>query len=178
MQLFLESRGLSYGLAIENGWYPSWDAGDTKYRVVIPCTNSRGRVYWQARAVDPNVEKRYQSPKYAAEDSIVVVWPEGEPRRAVVVVEGPLDALAAAECGYPSAAIMGNRPSQAVIQNICRVFPGQEFIVVPDLDSVAAGGFIAGKLALQGRKVIVRVPVGAKDLSRMPALVRSRILAT
>lgn len=176
MRSCLDRRGLSYELAVGNGWYLSLEANDNQPRIVIPCTNSAGRAYWQARFIHetPNA-KRYQSPKYAAEDSIVVVWPD-KPATRAAVVEGPMDALAAAMCGYIGVGIMGNRPSNAVMRNIVAVLPTQDFIVVPDLDSAEAGGFIAGKLALAGRRVTVKLPVGAKDLSRMAQVDRERLL--
>jgi DNA primase len=171
----VKQRGLDADLALDNGWYASRRAGDDNARIVIPCTNSRGRVYFQARAVDTAVEKRYQSPPYAQEDSVVVVWPK-EASRSAVIVEGPFDALAAAECGHIGIATMGNRPSRATLQNICTVCPVQSLLVVPDLDSISAGVLTVGRLALLGRTVRLALPVGAKDLSRMPKLARSMLL--
>lgn len=177
MYWYLASRDLNDDLARINGWYETNCANDDYSRIVIPCTNSAGRAYWQARYTGTLATvKRYQSPKYAAEDSIVVVWPNGKTVTKAVVVEGPMDALAAAMCNMVGVGIMGNRPNDAVIRNILAVLPIQDFIVVPDLDSVAAGGFISGKIALPGRRVTVRLPVGAKDLSRMRQDEREKLL--
>lgn len=174
---YLKNRGLNGELALENGWYVSMAAGDGHNRIVIPCTNSRNRIYWQARAVLPWVEKRYQSPPYAQEDSIVLVWPYFSGCNKAVIVEGPMDALAAADCGFAGVAIMGNRPSRATLDNILQTLPGYTLTVVPDLDAVGAGALTVAKLALKGATVRLRVPVCGKDLSRMPKLAREKLLA-
>ena len=164
---YLEKRGLSWQLAAQNGWYYSESAGDNLGRLVIPCTHSNGRVYWQARLVaGPPEGKRYQSPPYSAEGAFVLVWPEGKPT-GVVLVEGPMDALAAAECGYAGVAMMGNRPGANLLQNVANQFPGARIIVVPDLDAIRAGAVTVGRLALLGVQSRLVFPVGAKDLSRM-----------
>lgn len=173
--VYLQNRGLSSELALENGWYVSHKAGDGCVRVVIPCTHSNGRVYWQARAVDPGVAKRYQSPPYSAEGAFVLVWPEAKPV-GVVLVEGPMDALAAAECGFAGVAMMGNRPGNNLLLNVRAQFPGQAMTVVPDLDAIAAGAVTVGRLAIMGVSARLVIPVGAKDLSRMTSLGRRQLL--
>jgi hypothetical protein len=174
---YVQHRDLNAKLALENGWYVSSVAGDEHWRIVIPCTHSNGRVYWQARAVDPAVEKRYQSPPYSAEGAFVLVWPEARPS-GVVLVEGPFDALAAADCGYAGVAMMGNRPGANLLQNVVNQFPGQPVFVVPDLDAIRAGAVTVGRLALIGVKAKLLIPVGAKDLSRMPVLGRRQLLGS
>ena len=59
---YLQERGLSSSVAMVNGWYPSLEAGDSEKRIVMPATNSSGMAYWQARAIEKDVEPRYQSP--------------------------------------------------------------------------------------------------------------------
>ena len=172
---YLSERGLDHSLAIENGWYPSTQAGDSHARIVIPCTHSNGRVYWQARALDAGVEKRYQSPPYSAEGAFVLVWPK-DPVKGVVLVEGPMDALAAAECGYAGVAAMGNRPGANLLQNVLAQFPGKTITVVPDTDAIRAGAVTVGRLALLGATARLLFPVGAKDLSRMTELARRQLL--
>lgn len=174
---YVQNRGLNAGLAMKNGWYYSERAGDTDRRVVIPCTHSSGRVYWQARAIEPTAVKRYQSPPYSAEGAFVLVWPEDKPR-GVVLVEGPMDALAAAECGYAGVAAMGNRPGANLLQNVLNQFPGQKIVVVPDVDAIRAGATTVGRLALLGASARLLFPVGAKDLSRMSLLARGRLLGS
>lgn len=172
---YVQNRGLNAKLALENGWYVSSAAGDEHWRIVIPCTHSNGRVYWQARAVDAGVEKRYQSPPYSAEGAFVLVWPR-DPVKGVVLVEGPMDALAAAECGYAGVAAMGNRPGANLLQNVLAQFPGKTITVVPDTDAIRAGAVTVGRLALLGATARLLFPVGAKDLSRMPELARRKLL--
>lgn len=174
MSTYLASRELSYPLALANGWYPSYDAGDAHLRIVIPAINTRGYVYWQARAVAPEVEKRYRSPSYAASDSIIVVWP-GEMARRVVLVEGPMDALAAAEHDAIGLAVMGKAPEPQVYDHILKLFPRHTFIVIPDSDGMRGAGNIVGELSKRGLAVSFRVS-GAKDLAAMSRQRRSQLL--
>lgn len=173
MEHYLTTRGLDASLARENGWYLSGHAGDSETRVVIPCVNSRGYAYWQARAVYAGTQKRYQSPSYASTDSLAVVWPRvtGLTRRAVVT-EGPMDALAAAELGYVGVGLMGHNPSQDTYDFIIKMFPGFTFLVVPDSDSLAAGIAITNRLSILGAMAQTRFPVGAKDLAGMTKAAR------
>lgn len=121
MNCYLEKRNLDWKLARENGWYESDDCGD-KYvmyrRVVIPAvTHKAGHVYWQARDLFGHSHIRYQSPKGPRHEALVQVTPESS-RLGVVVVEGPMDALAAAGAGYVSFALMGMIPSQATLYHL------------------------------------------------------------
>ena len=118
MQHYLESRCLSFNLAVENGWYPSTVAGDIWGRIVIPATSKiPGNYYWQARAIQKGIEPRYQSPCASRGDAIVVVWPGQRVTRRQVgcVVEGPMDALAAAGVGCVGIALMGVMPPEAAL---------------------------------------------------------------
>ena len=97
---YLKERGLSWDLAEENGWYPSRNAMDSFLRIVIPAlTTVKDHIYWQARAVSKNVHIRYQTPRGPRHGALVRVraLPDDEHTCEVVIVEGPLDALAVAE---------------------------------------------------------------------------------
>ena len=110
MKAYLYGRRLSYSTAKDNCWYPtdSIKEKNPTPRIVIPCFNSVGRPYWQGRAMIKH-ELRYRSAQGKRFQSIVVMWPrileiakkehhsEGKP---LVLVEGPMDALAAAAMGH------------------------------------------------------------------------------
>lgn len=181
---YLSQRGLSAPLARENGWYPSEDVpGDAPGvvpRIVIPATASAGHIYWQARAMGP-WEPRYRCPRYPRRDAIVWTWPERSRARGVVVVEGPMDALAAAEVGFYGAAMMGVDPPYAAITFLalwCRRHAYvQKAVIVPDGD---ASGPTLSKVAL----VLASLGIDAytltprdKDLASMSAADRKEFLA-
>jgi hypothetical protein len=173
---YLTGRGLNSDVALENGWYPSVLAGDQHLRIVMPATNTKGYVYWQARAVSDNVDKRYQSPSYAASDSIIIVWPSGKFDRRAVVVEGPMDALAAAEHGHVGIALMGKSPDSTVYDHIADLFRCYKFQVIPDADDIQAGSELALQLMSRGLRTSLTV-CPAKDLAAVPRFEREALLA-
>src|SRR5437899_1821018 len=93
---YLYERNLDPFLAEENGWYPSRKAADHDLRIVIPAVvRIPKQVYWQARAIGSS-HIRYQSPRGPREGALIYIAAEQtEPSNKVVVVEGPMDALAA-----------------------------------------------------------------------------------
>src|SRR5207245_2951688 len=113
MKTYLQDRYLDFDLAVYNHWYLSHSAGDDHTRIVIPATSMiEDHIYWQARAIYPHVKHKYQSPTASRLDALVVVYPpEHEDSGMIVVVEGPMDALAAADVGYTGIALMGNEHS-------------------------------------------------------------------
>ena len=96
MMEYLRDRDLSYTCARHNGWYAT-KLLDGIPRVVIPATNLEGRRYWQARAMGPTAPlNRWKSARGSKNGSIVVCWPaHTNPKVKLVIVEGPMDALAA-----------------------------------------------------------------------------------
>lgn len=173
---YIAGRGINPKIAQYNGWYPSRSAGDRELRVVIPATNTVNYPYWQARAIDASVHKRYMSPSYSSGNSIVIVWPvTGVRFRRAVVVEGPFDALAAAECGVPGLSLMGKQPTSDVYDHIILAFPRYELTVIPDSDALQSAGTIVGELARRGAYVLFKVP-GGKDLASLSYEARSLLL--
>lgn len=193
MKAYLRVRDLSYEVALKNGWYPTENVKerDPVPRIVIPCTNKYDRPYWQARAMLPH-KLRYRSAKGGRFGSIVMVWPfhivvdplHPEKRKPAkhkdmptVLVEGPMDALAAAGLGYFSIATMGALFSSYAIKYIeDHVSIKVPVIVVPDLDCPQFGVETVQKLSAEGHKVLMRLPVGAKDLAGMQRAGRKRLL--
>lgn len=178
MDKYLRSRGLNPDLARYNGWYPSINAGDNEDRIVIPATPAKYK-YWQARAMNSNVKIRYQSPRYSRNDTVIAVWPpehEGSPEQAVIV-EGPMDALAAADTGRAGIALMGNQPPQAVLTCVSELVGNSKVIVIPDRDMFFTGVQWAGVLAAIGVKLrVVQLPSQYKDLATMPLAERYFLL--
>lgn len=171
---YLTGRGLDKGLAARNGWYVSYAAGDSKERIVMPATNTKGYVYWQARATDPSVEKRYRSPGYSAGDSVVVVWPD-EYKGDVAVVEGPMDALAVAQHGYAGVAVMGKERGVELLDHIVRLFPSSNFTLIPDSDGYVAFGRLAAALSARGKQNRTLL-TWHKDLAAMTPEDRTQLL--
>ncbi|MCI0561510.1 MAG: toprim domain-containing protein, partial [Nitrososphaera sp.] len=138
MKEYLASRELDFDLAKSNGWYPSHDAGDLFPRIVIPAMNKAGRSYWQARDMSGKAMKRYQSPKVPRGDSIIQTWPANKMHyRSFAIVEGPMDALAAAQTGLPGISLMGCNPTEETFKYLVNVLEGlSEFcFVIQDRDA-------------------------------------------
>lgn len=178
---YLVARQLSYILAKDNGWFPAYYKNAP--RIVIPCSNSAGIAYFQARDMTGKAKLRYASPPASRQDSIVVVWPGcalGSTIKGTVIVEGPCDALAAAEFGYLSIALMGNDPPEEVIQHIVATVKGkfEPVIVIPDLDHLEMGAAVVGALTMEGVKCEARLfgTQGGKDLADMTPRQRQEVL--
>lgn len=150
---YLNIRRLSTLAAIKNGWYVSQNAGDDYERIVIPAiTHKAGHVYWQARDITGNAWLRYQSPKGPRYEAFIAVKPV-YPSLGVVVVEGPMDALAAAGELYTGIALMGMVPSKDTIIRVGLYISGlkkMNTLVVMDKGEVANSTRIATMLASYG----------------------------
>lgn len=183
---YLLDRGLSWDLAEANGWYPSTQAQDGWLRVVIPaCVRAKSHVYWQARAIDQAVHRRYQSPNGPRLDAIIRVNPMKACSESVVVresenyypdvspiaviTEGPMDALAAAGEGYISFAIMGMTPPQSTLDFLAKSLNGRPSLICLDNEPQAQVFGVQLCLGLASRgirsKFISNMP--AKDLAAM-----------
>lgn len=178
MEGYIKDRGLNFQLAKANQWYPTFETEERVGRIVIPCSNSEGVSYWQARAmVDKPGLKRYTSPWASREDSIVVCWPDPNPETPTgVVVEGPFDALGAAECRHIGIGIMGNKPPLKVMLRAAYLLRGLSVIVVPDADAPQFGAMAVAALAAQGVKVKMLV-APRKDLAAMSLEERCQLLS-
>jgi len=183
MTRYLQARDLSSQLAEDNSWYPSRHANDNFLRIVIPAlTTKEGHVYWQARAVSSNVHLRYQSPKGPRHGALIRVlsFPAHKPTREVVIVEGPMDALAAAQCGADSIALMGMAPGDQAIEHLIKLVAKRSVLIVLDNEPEAqsAAGKIAMALASAGSKAHVDKLRYVKDLAAMNFITRSAWLDT
>ena len=178
---YLTTRGLDTDLARFNEWYPSSDAGDGAPRIVIPCSNSLGRVYWQARLMphpwSPDLEyKRYQSAHTDRAESVVITWPRENYTPiplGVVLVEGPFDALAASTVGWTGVALMGDKPPPECIEYVARIFRTSEvWRVIPDRDCPRLGAQVVRALAMLGKKARLIDVRPYKDMAAIPEGVR------
>ncbi len=173
---YLESRALHYQTAKENGWYPSMRAGDTYLRVVIPATSSiRENRYWQARRIGA-VGVRYQSPACRREDAVVLVRTiDTDIPNYSAVVEGPLDALAAAGTGVNAVALMGVTPPSSALDLTATLLRGTICFVIADSDEPAAMVEVLKQLVIRGLDCRLKLPYPAKDLAEMDPASRKRL---
>lgn len=150
MQEYLFSRRLTYRLALANGWYPTVDHGVP--RIVIPAVSLVNTwPYYQARAMVEH-PVRYQSPKAPRGDALVVCYQANldryrETTSHLVIVEGPMDALAVAGAGAVGIGLMGNQPNNVVLAHILTYARNYSRVsIIPDIDAQDAGLTIAHRL--------------------------------
>lgn len=171
---YLAKRGLDMDDAVANQWYPTDDNGTP--RLVIPASTMVNTwPYYQARAMSDS-PVRYKSPSAPRGDALIVVHPEGAPKGSVVV-EGPMDALAAAGEGFVGIALMGNRPPEAVLDHLeylLKTF--QPCTILPDRDAFEEGAALTAKLWSRGVKCHLKQITGAKDLAELSTKDRGLLL--
>ncbi len=172
MDRYLTSRDLDPDIARANGWYPTEYAGDSFARILMPAVRTDGHVFWQARALNPVLAKRYQSPYGARGDAVIVVRPLTKPK-AAVMVEGPMDALAVAGAGLLGISVMGNTPPDAVLSHVCSLVKDLDRLdVIADSDSVQAWSYPVAYFSMAGIKTKLRYPYPYNDVAEMSALKR------
>jgi hypothetical protein len=177
---YLSDRRLSPGLARANRWFPSYHAGDNRPRIVIPASSHIvGNVYWQARAMEADVEPRYQSPKASRGDAVVVCWPQqGRPISGAAVVEGPMDALAAAEVDHIGIALMGVTPSTDALDLTCKLLGGIMTTLVADSDAIPEMTQVLMYLVHKRLNVRLVEPYPWNDLAEATLLERRMLLGS
>lgn len=179
--LYLNHRHLDPALARGNGWYLGFDDRDPNTpRIVIPSTSlSNSWPYYQARATTHH-HARYLSPKAPRGDALAVVWPEyPDGSRGVVIVEGPMDALAAAGEDYLGVGLMGNTPSDLVVAHLLKYTSMfDDVYLIPDQDALEAAMKLSGKLWKEGARCSLQLlPNGSKDLADMSQSMRQTFFA-
>ena len=173
MKKYLVMRGLNVAVAELNGVYPTRNATDNFLRVVIPAVSTKEKhIYYQARAVSQNVHLRYQTPKGPRCGALIFVKAfENKPTKAIVIVEGPMDSLAVASCGYDSVALMGMKPGVLALEHLVKLVAGRPALISLDNEpeAKAAAFDIALKLSSAGSMTFCESPKkGYKDLAEMP----------
>lgn len=175
---YLRSRDLDIHIAKHNGWYPSRTAGDEELRVVIPCLSADlTNRYWQGRRLTDTKEKfplRYTSPTNVRRgDALAVVRDSHRESKGTVLVEGPMDALAAAGIGFLGIAWMGTSPGEEPLVLARKLIqPNRPIYIVSDRDAVAAATRIWSHFV--GAYLINTYPF--KDLAAMPKAERENWL--
>lgn len=196
---YLRNRGLDTEVAYDNLWYPT-SYLDGWGRVVVPSTSRQaGNMYWQARLIEPpcgpsslaqptlgatqgrGMARRWESPHGCSRgDALVVVWPGVSQARAIprfALVEGPMDALAAAGAGFVGLALMGVVPPWTVMDHVCDIVRGCSVTVV--MDAGAEQPMLENVLWLKQihkGPVVALHPYPHKDLAAMPSQDRAPFL--
>lgn len=180
---YLRERNLNHALARANSWFPSRTV-DGNNRLVVPGTSDqKGNLYWQARLIPPHPlgppdrgePRRWESPHGVARgNSVCMVWPDQKNGRSVVV-EGPMDALAAAELGFLAIGLMGVVPAMEVLDLTSKLLRGTICLVVPDQGAVKAMAHNIIELTVRGLKCHL-ITHNFKDLADAAPAARRRIL--
>lgn len=182
MDAYLLDRQLDPGLARHNGWYPSVNAGDGHLRVVIPAVpraDNPGHVYWQARDLTGKAHLRYTSPRGPRADALVLVTPDDETEAgAFVIVEGPMDALAAAGEGYVGVAVMGISPPFSTVERIAAIITKTPAVIVFDNEPEATNCAmrLLLTLAAKGCRVTYNTLRSSNDLAKCTVKERREVL--
>ena len=166
----------------------------------MPCTASvMGNLYWQARLLEPpygprdpaqqtleaktglGMPRRWESPHGVSRgDAIGVIWPrttvDQSGRPHAVVVEGPMDALAAAGCGYIGIALLSATPSEECLHLTAKLLHGIMTLAVMDIGAEDAMIFNAGWLRERGVPCRLVNPYPHKDLAACPEDQRATLL--
>lgn len=168
MAEYLDYRQLSYEIAAQNRWYPTWYNGP---RIIVPCVRS-GTIgqWWQGRLLEnlPNTDiyKRWDSPHGPRGDALCHF---NAGSNEYIICEGPMDALAAAGAGYSAIAILGANPPPNVLVHASILIGHKPVICVTDRDALKYWIKIQNALGFMGvHSKIVEPPSEYKDLAKMP----------
>ena len=183
---YLRARDLDVSLARANFWFPSRTV-DGYDRIVVPATSDQpGNLYWQARLIQavtlgnakPTDPRRWESPHGIARgNAVCVVWPLALHRNGkAVVVEGPMDALAAAGEGYTGVALMGVTPAAEVLDLTSRLLHGIMCVSIMDMGAEAEMADNTQYLAHRGLPCKLVNPYPHKDLATMAKVQRATFL--
>ena len=181
---YLRERNLDYELARENCWFPSRTV-DGYDRLVVPGTSDQeGNLYWQARLIQGHVAgpqaqpRRWESPHGIARgNSVCLVWPRTlAAGRAAAIVEGPMDALAAAGEGVLGVGLMGVHPADEVLELTKRLLRGTVPIMVMDLNAEKEWMVVQARLRELGCPGHLVSPYPGKDLAQLTRPERRKVL--
>lgn len=183
MRAYLTYRNLDYYAATNQfGWYPATYHGP---RIIVPCIRTDEFNFWQGRLIDHLVDtdhaaiggrpwKRWDSPFGPRGDAIAYLAKPG--LGILVVVEGPMDALAAAMTRVSAIATLGagaNGPALAHVALIAQRY--KKVILIPDRDETGAWIKIQNSLGMMGIPTEIREP-RAKDLADLSVSAREDLL--
>lgn len=182
---YLRERNLDPALARKNFWFPSRTV-DGYDRLVVPGTSDQpGNLYWQARLIQaypvgpPPQPRRWESPHGVSRgNSVCVVWADSGPRTrvpATAIVEGPMDALAAAGEGFIAVALMGVYPPADCLSLTSRLLRGTIPVMVADRGAEKEMAENLNMLGVLGLRCVLRVP-RTKDLAALDRADRKELL--
>ena len=123
--------------------------------------------------------KRWDGARGYRHDAVCYI--PADPANPTVVVEGPMDALAAAGCGFPAIAILGASPPMLVFDQVARLvdrsYRKGPCIIIPDNDRLAEWAFVQAQLGARGvYGRIQQITSGAKDLAELSTQDRMEFL--
>lgn len=173
---YLIGRDLDPAIAFRAGWYPAMYNGP---RLIIPCQRTDG-IFWQARLLDnvtpENGFKRWDSPHGSRGDALVFL-PGSRSGVPILVVEGPMDALAGASAGYPGIATLGVTPNVETINHVASVVQSYpRTVLLPDSDALGRWTVLQAKLVQRGIAAPIRLLTPYKDLAAIPQSERETFL--
>lgn len=179
---YLRERDLDYGLARENCWFPSRTV-DGFDRMVVPGTSDQdGNLYYQARLIGDapmgTNPRRWESPHGIARgNSLCLVWPRVlRPGRHAAVVEGPMDALAAAGEGFLGLGLMGVHPADEVLYLTRKLLRGTIPLLIMDLNAEKEWMVVQARLREMGCPGRLVSPYPGKDLAKLGREARRKVL--
>jgi hypothetical protein len=121
---------------------------------------------------------RWQSPHNSRGDAIITAYPTGDViPEAAAIVEGPLDALAAAETGLFGVALMGVSPPQAAMDLVIKMTKGLDIFLVWDEDQPEPWYEILKRFWGEKQTAVLRQTYPYKDLAEMPSYERQDVFA-
>lgn len=194
---YLRERNLDPALARKNVWFPSRTVDGYDRLVVVGTSDQPGNLYWQARLLDPPeraqdapgstipprgavypLPRRWESPHGISRgNSLCLVWPNGVVSgRPTAVVEGPMDALAAAGEGYVAIGLMGIHPSDQVLEFVAKLLRGTRPLLVTDLNAEKDTLVVQARLREMELPTTVVSPYPGKDLAALDRPVRRKVL--
>lgn len=150
---YLTRRGVKKHVAIEMG-LGVCRSGVFAHRIILPIICPLGSDF-QARSItylDGEMERDMLAPRYLSgptSGQLLFGWSTIEESDTAVLVEGPFDAMALMQCGFPSAAMMGKvlRDGQAqMLSNRCRDYVIMLDPISKDREAIRSACAIAEQL--------------------------------
>ncbi len=140
MRRYLAKRGLDYCVAKNNGWYPCLFTdfyGSYFSAICIPCYSPSETRFFQVRYMaHPDKKTRYDGPAGNRYDNVCFMVPtKPAKKRVFLIVEGPMDALAAAGAGFYGIAMLGSTPDPQAYETVASLVYNYDYcFIIPDKD--------------------------------------------
>jgi hypothetical protein len=164
---YLAGRGVGASQAASGGIQGIGLASRLPWRLFLPVFRQGRPVSWTTRSISARAERRYVSADPAEEDEPIktLLYGEDMARNAVVVVEGPMDAV---RVGPGAVALFGLNVTDAQVLKIAG-FPLRVICMDNDERAQAVGRRLASQLAgFPGETAVVRLESGTDPGSADP----------